>query len=144
MIFITIRKDDYNAGKLRFLTSTHGFNEKDSYTSLPRQDITYTAFYDVHFDDGEKEQIKKSIEKNGGHVIKITPLGKEPTISKVNKYMLILCSVTGAAAFFSTLGGVNLFLPGKSTEALVSSGLTFAITFFTQLSIELKIRQRSE
>jgi len=144
MIFITIRRDDFNAGKLRFLTSMTGFNEKDSYPSLPHYYITYTAFYDVHFDSKDTQQIKETIEKNGGHVTKITPLGNKPMLSKENKNMLILCFVTGAVAFFSSLWSVNLFLPGKLMEALVASSLTLAITFFSQLLIELKIRQRSE
>jgi hypothetical protein len=147
MIFIEIRRDEYDAGRLRFLTKISGFNEEDSYLSdLPHylDYITYTAFYDVHFHSRDTQQIKKSIEKNGGHVIKITSLGKEPMLSKENKNMLILCFVMGAVAFFSTLGGVNLFLPGKLMEALFASGITAAFTFFTELYIVLKIRQRSE
>lgn len=148
MIFIKIRRDDFNAGKLRFLTSISGFNKEDSYPSSPYQDITYTAFYDVHLDSRDTEHIKKSIEKNGGHVTKITTLGNKPMLSKEDKNMLILCSVMGAVAFFSTLGSVNLFLPGKIMESLVaslvSSGITAATAFFTQLYINLEIRHRSE
>jgi hypothetical protein len=144
VIFIEIRRDEYHAGRLRFLSSIAGFNEKDSYLSdLPHyiDYITYTAFYDVHFGFRDSREIKKSIEKNGGHVTRLTSLGKGPMLSKVNEAMLIDSLVMGAVAFFSTLGGVHLFLPGKFIEAFGVSVITLATTFFTELYIERKIRR---
>jgi hypothetical protein len=146
VIFIEIRRDEYHAGRLRFLSSISGFNEEDSYPSdLPHyvNYITYTAFYDVHFGFRDRKEIKKSIEKNGGHVTRITALGKGPMLSKENENMLKVCFAMGGVAFFTTLGGFNLFLPDKFIEALGVSGITAASTFFVELYIELVIRQRS-
>jgi hypothetical protein len=147
VFFIKIRKEDFDAGRLQFLTSFSGFNKEDSYPSdLPHDEgyITYTAFYDVLFESRDRGEIKKSIKKNGGHVKKITSLGKEPMLNKENKNILVLCFAMGAVAFFSTLGGVNLFLPGKLIEALIASGITAGTTFSMELYIELRVRQRSE
>jgi hypothetical protein len=146
MIFIRIRRDDFYAGRLRFLSSITGFNEEDSYPSdLPNNVgyITYTAFYDVHFDSKDKGQIKKSIEKNGGHVTKITPLGTGPMLSKETRDMLLVSFLMGIVAFLSGLTGVHFLSPLSQIQEALSVGvLTAAATFVTELVIELKVRQR--
>jgi hypothetical protein len=144
----SIEVSEDKLSRLNLLVNVPGFDAKRSNTA-PLKDrpnyFMYTAIYNRRIRFREERRIKKSINKLCGKVdIDVLRFGEDPILSKDRRDMLIASFAMAGVAFFSTLAGVNVFLPGKFIEALYASGITAAFTFCTELYIELKIRQHSE
>jgi hypothetical protein len=109
---------------------------------LPRYQnyIEYEAYYDLHIGSRDRKEIEKTIESKGGHVIRVTYLGRGPILDKDAKNMLIDSSLMGAAAFVSGLASV-FGLSGKVVEGLIVGGITAVSAFIMEIVIERKIRQ---